>query len=229
LIGGSVPERAGGKLYNTCCVFGPDGALLGRHRCARAPLRAPLRLAACRCFVVCDSLHRLQQVCLHTRARTHARVHLVCTQYAATLLHASHASYKSQTYPQTSHPRKVHLFDIDIPGKMTFKESLTLSPGDGPTVVDTPAGRLGVGICYDIRCVCVCVGVRVGACVRARECVCARACVCVCVYLCVCVCICVCVCVFVCVCVSGGVRERECVCVCACVCVCVRVTRRHVP
>jgi len=34
---------------------------------------------------------------------------------------------------------------------MTFKESLTLSPGDGPTVVDTPAGRLGVGICYDIR------------------------------------------------------------------------------
>jgi omega-amidase len=45
----------------------------------------------------------------------------------------------------------VHLFDIDIPGKMTFKESLTLSPGGGPTVVDTPAGRLGIGICYDIR------------------------------------------------------------------------------
>jgi hypothetical protein len=45
----------------------------------------------------------------------------------------------------------VHLFDIDIPGKITFKESLTLTPGGGPTVVDTPAGRLGVGICYDIR------------------------------------------------------------------------------
>jgi predicted amidohydrolase len=46
--------------------------------------------------------------------------------------------------------RKVHLFDIDIPGKITFKESLTLTPGPGPTVVDTEAGRLGIGICYDM-------------------------------------------------------------------------------
>jgi predicted amidohydrolase len=34
---------------------------------------------------------------------------------------------------------------------MTFKESLTLTPGQQGTVVDTPAGRLGIGICYDIR------------------------------------------------------------------------------
>lgn len=47
--------------------------------------------------------------------------------------------------------RKVHLFDIDIPGKMTFKESETLSPGQSPTLVATPAGVLGIGICYDIR------------------------------------------------------------------------------
>lgn len=33
LVGGSVPERAGGRLYNTCCVFGPDGKLLAKHRC----------------------------------------------------------------------------------------------------------------------------------------------------------------------------------------------------
>jgi omega-amidase len=32
--------------------------------------------------------------------------------------------------------RKVHLFDIDIPGKITFKESETLSPGDAPTIID---------------------------------------------------------------------------------------------
>lgn len=31
----------------------------------------------------------------------------------------------------------MHLFDIDIPGKITFKESLTLTPGEGLTVVDT--------------------------------------------------------------------------------------------
>lgn len=47
--------------------------------------------------------------------------------------------------------RKVHLFDIDIPGKMTFKESDTLTAGESLTVVDTDVGRIGVGICYDIR------------------------------------------------------------------------------
>ena len=47
--------------------------------------------------------------------------------------------------------RKVHLFDIDVPGKMTFKESDSLTAGDGPCIVDTPWGKVGVGICYDIR------------------------------------------------------------------------------
>eukprot|EP00026_Physarum_polycephalum_P012322 Phypoly_transcript_12617.p1 GENE.Phypoly_transcript_12617~~Phypoly_transcript_12617.p1 ORF type:complete len:153 (+),score=32.19 Phypoly_transcript_12617:262-720(+) len=32
LIGGSIPEKEGGKVYNTCLIFGPDGALLGKHR-----------------------------------------------------------------------------------------------------------------------------------------------------------------------------------------------------
>ena len=48
-------------------------------------------------------------------------------------------------------PMQVHLFDIDIPGGITFKESETLSPGSAGTLVDTDAGRLGIGICYDIR------------------------------------------------------------------------------
>ncbi|KAK3944099.1 nitrilase [Diplogelasinospora grovesii] len=48
--------------------------------------------------------------------------------------------------------RKVHLFDIDIPGKITFKESDVLSPGDHLTVVDLPEyGKVGIAICYDIR------------------------------------------------------------------------------
>lgn len=38
LVGGSVPERSGGKLYNTCCVYGPDGRLLAKHRRAGAVL-----------------------------------------------------------------------------------------------------------------------------------------------------------------------------------------------
>ncbi|XP_057875194.1 omega-amidase NIT2 [Melospiza georgiana] len=78
LIGGSIPEEDGGKLYNTCAVFGPDGALLAKHR-------------------------------------------------------------------------KVHLFDINVPGKIQFKESETLSPGNSFSVFDTPYCKVGLGICYDMR------------------------------------------------------------------------------
>uniref|UniRef100_A0A7N0UQW5 CN hydrolase domain-containing protein n=1 Tax=Kalanchoe fedtschenkoi TaxID=63787 RepID=A0A7N0UQW5_KALFE len=78
IVGGSIPERCGDRLYNTCCVFGADGKLKAKHR-------------------------------------------------------------------------KIHLFDIDIPGKITFKESKTLTAGESPTVVDTDVGRIGIGICYDIR------------------------------------------------------------------------------
>lgn len=48
--------------------------------------------------------------------------------------------------------RKTHLFDIDIPGKITFKESDVLSPGNKVTIFDLPEyGKIGLGICYDIR------------------------------------------------------------------------------
>lgn len=47
--------------------------------------------------------------------------------------------------------RKVHLFDIDVPGGIKFKESDTLSAGNCLSSFDTPYGKIGVGICYDIR------------------------------------------------------------------------------
>ncbi|KZS99311.1 putative nitrilase [Sistotremastrum niveocremeum HHB9708] len=47
--------------------------------------------------------------------------------------------------------RKVHLFDIEIPGKITFKESTTLSGGTHLTTFDTDFARIGLGICYDVR------------------------------------------------------------------------------
>lgn len=78
LIGGSIPERDGDKLYNTCTVYNPEGTLIAKHR-------------------------------------------------------------------------KMHLFDIDIPGKIRFQESETLTPGSGFTTFDTPYCRIGIGICYDIR------------------------------------------------------------------------------
>lgn len=48
--------------------------------------------------------------------------------------------------------RKVHLFDIDIPGKISFHESEVLSPGNKITIVDLPEyGKIAIAICYDIR------------------------------------------------------------------------------
>lgn len=77
LVGGSVPELDGDKLYNTCFVFDAEGALVARHR-------------------------------------------------------------------------KVHLFDIDMPG-MRFSEPRTFTPGDSVTVFDTPYGKMGCAVCFDVR------------------------------------------------------------------------------
>ncbi|XP_077498111.1 omega-amidase NIT2-like [Amblyomma americanum] len=47
--------------------------------------------------------------------------------------------------------RKLHLFDIDIPGKITFKESDCFTAGSSLTTFDTPYCKVGLGICYDLR------------------------------------------------------------------------------
>lgn len=47
--------------------------------------------------------------------------------------------------------RKMHLFDIDVKRKITFKESDVLTAGNEFTIADTEFGKVGIGICYDIR------------------------------------------------------------------------------
>lgn len=47
--------------------------------------------------------------------------------------------------------RKVHLFDIDVEGGQSFKESDTLTPGNSITVFDTEFGKIGLCICFDFR------------------------------------------------------------------------------
>ncbi|XP_013182967.2 omega-amidase NIT2-A isoform X1 [Amyelois transitella] len=78
VVGGTVPERCGDKLYNSCTVWDARGKLLAHHR-------------------------------------------------------------------------KMHLFDIDVPNKITFKESDVLSAGDQITTFDYEGVRIGIGICYDVR------------------------------------------------------------------------------
>ncbi|MCC0686518.1 MULTISPECIES: carbon-nitrogen hydrolase family protein [unclassified Clostridioides] len=47
--------------------------------------------------------------------------------------------------------RKMHLFDIEVTGKVSFKEADTLTAGNDVTVIDTEYGKVGIAICYDIR------------------------------------------------------------------------------
>lgn len=49
---------------------------------------------------------------------------------------------------------KIHLFDAIVDGgqqEETYTESETIEAGDRAVVVDTPVGRLGIGVCYDLR------------------------------------------------------------------------------
>jgi nitrilase len=77
LVAGSIPEVAGGDIYNASMTFSPDGTLCGLHR-------------------------------------------------------------------------KIHLFKLNT-DTVKFDESEVLTAGDAPTVVPTPHGKIGVGICFDIR------------------------------------------------------------------------------
>jgi nitrilase len=48
--------------------------------------------------------------------------------------------------------RKIHLFDVDlVENGESYRESHSMYPGDEPVTVDTPAGCLGLTICYDLR------------------------------------------------------------------------------
>jgi len=47
---------------------------------------------------------------------------------------------------------KIHLFDVDLPGgREGYRESANAVPGKNAVIVDTPAGRLGLTVCYDLR------------------------------------------------------------------------------
>lgn len=47
---------------------------------------------------------------------------------------------------------KIHLFDVDLPGgREGYRESANARPGAKAVLVDTPAGRLGLTVCYDLR------------------------------------------------------------------------------
>lgn len=46
---------------------------------------------------------------------------------------------------------KIHLFDVDLSSGESYRESAVIAPGDRVVVAETPWGRLGMSVCYDLR------------------------------------------------------------------------------
>jgi nitrilase len=47
---------------------------------------------------------------------------------------------------------KIHLFDVDLPDRNErYRESASIAPGPQPAVIDTPLGKMGLAVCYDVR------------------------------------------------------------------------------
>jgi len=46
---------------------------------------------------------------------------------------------------------KIHMFDIDLPGGESYRESNAYRPGGATVVAETPWGKLGMTVCYDVR------------------------------------------------------------------------------
>ena len=47
---------------------------------------------------------------------------------------------------------KIHLFDVELPERAeSYRESANMAPGKTPALIDTPIGRVGLAVCYDVR------------------------------------------------------------------------------
>jgi len=46
---------------------------------------------------------------------------------------------------------KIHLFDVCLDNGEEYRESRNFEPGDESVVLDSPAGKLGLAVCYDLR------------------------------------------------------------------------------
>ncbi|HEV2088085.1 MAG TPA: carbon-nitrogen hydrolase family protein [Cryptosporangiaceae bacterium] len=47
--------------------------------------------------------------------------------------------------------RKIHLYDVEIPGRVSYRESASIAPGERGVVADVEGAEVGLTICYDLR------------------------------------------------------------------------------
>jgi predicted amidohydrolase len=67
----------------------------------------------------------------------------------------SHTYNTSLLFDRTGAPaatyRKIHLYDVEIPGRVSYAESASVAPGSDVVGVDVEGVRFGLSVCYDLR------------------------------------------------------------------------------
>jgi predicted amidohydrolase len=70
-------------------------------------------------------------------------------------LDATHCANRSFLFDPTgaiaARYDKIHMFDVDLAGGESYRESATFRPGNEAVIADLPWGRLGLSVCYDLR------------------------------------------------------------------------------
>ncbi|NKW71448.1 carbon-nitrogen hydrolase family protein [Rhodobacteraceae bacterium R_SAG10] len=89
--------------------------------------------------------------------RDFARAHSVWALVGSLAIDVGHGKFANRGYliddwgDISGAYDKIHLFDIQLSDDAVFRESATVRPGDRAVIYDTPFGRIGHTICYDLR------------------------------------------------------------------------------
>jgi len=96
-----------------------------------------------------------QSLALMSRLARELRIHLVAGSITERVVGDSRCYNTSALLGpdggQTAVYRKIHLFDIDLPGRVTVRESEGKLAGAETVTAETPLGAIGLSICYDLR------------------------------------------------------------------------------
>ena len=101
-------------------------------------------------YIACESKLWISGGGVHTRAETPPPSSDGVDDRGRQKVYNTHVIIDDEGRLRASY-RKIHLFDVAIPGKVSLRESDTTLAGTRLVVCDSPIGRLGLSICYDMR------------------------------------------------------------------------------